>query len=55
MRTLQQAQGMEPLMVMFLTDLYGSFPEKTPLYPVLWASTGSQQAPFGQVVPMQAA
>lgn len=48
-------QGRQPQMVVFLTDLYGSFPEKTPSYPVLWASTGSQQAPFGQVVPMQAA
>jgi hypothetical protein len=42
-------------MVVFLTDLSGSFPENTPLDPVLWASTGSQQAPFGQVVPMQVA
>jgi predicted metal-dependent peptidase len=50
-----EEQGRQPQMVVFLTDLYGSFPEKTPPYPVLWASTGSQQAPFGQVVPMQAA
>ena len=42
-------------MVVFLTDLYDSFLEKTSLDPVLWASTGSQQAPFGQVVPMQVA
>ena len=33
MRTLRQAQGREPQLVVFLTDLYGSFPEKTPLYP----------------------
>lgn len=38
-----------------LTDLYGSFPEKAPPYPVLWDSTGSQRAPFGQVVAMQSA
>jgi predicted metal-dependent peptidase len=50
-----EEQGREPQMVVFLTDLYGSFPEKTPPYPVLWASTGSQKAPFGKVVPMQAA
>jgi VWA-like protein DUF2201 len=50
-----EEQGTQPQMVVFLTDLYGSFPEKTPPYPVLWASTGSQRAPFGQVVPMQSA
>lgn len=48
-------QGIVPQTLVFLTDLYGSFPEREPAYPVLWASTGSKRAPFGQVVPMQAA
>ncbi len=47
--------GIAPQTLVFLTDLYGSFPLSAPPYPVLWASTGSQQAPFGQVIPMQAA
>jgi predicted metal-dependent peptidase len=47
--------GIQPQTLVFLTDLYGSFPPSAPAYPVLWASTGSQMAPFGQVIPMQAA
>jgi predicted metal-dependent peptidase len=44
-----------PQILVFLTDLYGTLPDHPPPHPVLWASTGSQHAPFGQVVPMQAA
>jgi len=47
--------GILPQTLVFLTDLYGSFPPSAPVYPVLWASTGSQKAPFGAVIPMQAA
>jgi predicted metal-dependent peptidase len=50
-----EENGVTPRMVVFLTDLYGTFPEKTPHIEVIWASTGSREAPFGQVVPMQAA
>jgi len=45
----------QPQSLVFLTDLYGSFPPSAPAYPVLWASTGGRKAPFGQVIPMQAA
>jgi predicted metal-dependent peptidase len=48
-------QGIRPQTLVFLTDLHGSFPRSAPSYPVLWASTGSQKAPFGEVIPMQAA
>ncbi len=48
-------RGIQPQSLIFLTDLYGSFPPIPPAYPVLWASTGRRQAPFGQVIPMQAA
>lgn len=48
-------RGIMPQTVVFLTDLYGSFPSSAPRYPVLWASTGRRQAPFGEVIPMQAA
>ena len=47
--------GIQPQTLVFLTDLYGSFPLSAPPYPVLWASTGSKKAPFGAVIPMQAA
>jgi predicted metal-dependent peptidase len=47
--------GIRPQTLVFLTDLYGSFPPEAPPYPVLWASTGGRKAPFGEVIPMQAA
>jgi predicted metal-dependent peptidase len=48
-------RGIRPQALVFLTDLYGSFPTTAPAYPVLWASTGSRKAPFGEVIPMHAA
>jgi predicted metal-dependent peptidase len=48
-------RGIQPQTMVFLTDLWGRFPEKAPPYPVLWASTDARQAPFGQVIPMEAA
>ncbi len=48
-------RGIRPQALVFLTDLYGSFPPSEPEYPVFWASTGSRKAPFGEVIPMQAA
>ena len=48
-------RGIRPQTLVFLTDLYGSFPPSAPAYPVLWASTGSRKAPFGEVIPMRAA
>lgn len=42
-------QGIEPVCAIFLTDLYGPFPDEQP-YPVLWAATTDQPAPFGEIV-----
>jgi predicted metal-dependent peptidase len=43
--------GQDPDCLIYLTDLYGSFPSIVPTYPVLWLSTGDDTAPFGIVVP----
>jgi predicted metal-dependent peptidase len=48
-------RGIVPQTLVFLTDLWGAFPSAAPAYPVLWASTRSRSAPFGQVIPMGAA
>jgi predicted metal-dependent peptidase len=48
-------RGIVPQTLVFLTDLCGAFPREAPAYPVLWASTQSRRAPFGQVIPMEAA
>jgi predicted metal-dependent peptidase len=48
-------RGIVPQTLVFLTDLCGAFPSEAPAYPVLWATTESRRAPFGQVIPMEAA
>jgi len=50
-----EGRGILPQTLMFLTDLCGTFPNEVPPYPVIWASTEDRRAPFGEVVPMQAA
>jgi predicted metal-dependent peptidase len=50
-----EERGIIPQTMIFLTDLYGTFPSSAPSYPVLWAATGRRQAPFGDVIPMQSA
>jgi predicted metal-dependent peptidase len=50
-----EKRGIQPQTLVFLTDLCGRFPEEAPRYPVLWASTDTRQAPFGQVIPMESA
>jgi predicted metal-dependent peptidase len=47
--------GIQPQTLVVLTDLYGGFPPSAHYYPVIWASTGGRHAPFGQIIPMQAA
>ncbi len=44
---------MQPELLIYLTDAYGSFPEKQPQYPVLWCVTcedGMNWIPWGQKV-----
>jgi len=50
-----EEQGIMPQTLVFLTDLCGTFPSDAPSYPVIWASTERRKAPFGEVVPMEAA
>ena len=45
--------GIMPELLIYLTDAYGTFPEKRPQYPVLWCITnqdGMQYVPWGQKV-----
>lgn len=44
-------KGINPECVIYLTDMYGSFPNEAPHYPTLWVSNSDvQEAPFGQVI-----
>lgn len=43
----------EPACLIYLTDLYGSHTEDPPPFPVLWVTTGSEDAPYGEIVPLK--
>lgn len=42
--------GIDPCALVYLTDLYGTFPDTPPSYPTLWVSYGADSAPFGEVL-----
>jgi predicted metal-dependent peptidase len=48
-------RGIVPQTLGFLIDLCGAFPREAPAYPVLWASTETRRAPFGEVTSVEAA
>lgn len=48
-----EAAGIYPACIVCLTDLYTDFPADAPGCPVLWATTGSEQAPWGAVVKVE--
>jgi predicted metal-dependent peptidase len=46
-------QNIQPECLVYLTDMYGSFPDKEPHYPTIWVSTSEiKEAPFGKVIRM---
>ncbi|WP_028214824.1 DUF2201 family putative metallopeptidase [Paraburkholderia mimosarum] len=49
-----EEEGISPAFLVYLTDMDGRFPDVTPSYPVLWASTTPLNrvapAPFGEMV-----
>jgi predicted metal-dependent peptidase len=48
-------QGDTPTVAVYLTDLYGTFPDVEPGYPVIWAVAGNAQhtPPFGERVDIE--
>ena len=50
-----ETQAFDPACLIYLTDLYGRFPDHAPPYPVLWASTSDEIAPFGETLKLDAA
>jgi predicted metal-dependent peptidase len=47
-----QDNHIRPETLIYLTDMYGSFPAE-PNYPVVWCATTDQKAPFGDVVKIE--
>lgn len=49
-----ERQGIEPDMLVYLTDMFGEFPNEAPAYPVIWGSISRiKEAPFGEVVEIE--
>jgi predicted metal-dependent peptidase len=43
--------GLQPDMLIYLTDMYGTFPTEAPDYPTIWGSISPvKEAPFGEVI-----
>lgn len=40
-------------LLLYFTDMQGTFPKMEPLYEVLWITPSSSEAPFGRVISMQ--
>lgn len=47
---LVEEENLNPACLIYLTDLWGDFPEEAPSYPVLWAATTQEEVPFGDVI-----
>lgn len=47
----KQLENDPPVALVYLTDLYGTFPTDAPEYPVVWCVTTDGSAPFGETVP----
>lgn len=45
-----EENGIEPASLIYFTDMYGSFPEHAPSYPVIWCATTDHPAPWGELV-----
>jgi predicted metal-dependent peptidase len=45
-----EREDVQPACLIYLTDLYGPYPEFAPGYPVLWVCTNDQQANWGETI-----
>lgn len=48
-----EEKGLDPACLVCLTDMYTSFPDNPPGYPVLWAATTGVDGPWGQTVQVE--
>lgn len=45
-----EEEGIDPQCAIYLTDMWGTFPDNPPGYPVLWVATTDVVAPWGETV-----
>lgn len=43
-------ESIKPACLLYLTDMYGSFPTEAPEYPVMWCATSGVVGPFGETL-----
>jgi predicted metal-dependent peptidase len=43
----------KPVALVYLTDMYGAFPQEAPEYPVLWCATTDVVGPFGETLKIE--
>lgn len=46
--------SIRPACLLYLTDMYGAFPEEAPEYPVMWCATSGVVGPFGETLQIRA-
>lgn len=44
---------LNPVAIVYLTDMYGMFPDKAPAYPTIWCATSKEKAPFGKTLELK--
>lgn len=47
---LADKEALDIQCAIYLTDMYGTFPEKQPPYPVMWVATSDTVGPFGETI-----
>lgn len=45
-----EEEGGRPSALIYFTDMYGSFPDSEPEYPVIWCRTSNVDPPWGEVI-----
>ena len=44
---------MPPAALIYFTDMWGSFPDEAPAYPVIWCATTDKEAPWGETIQIE--
>lgn len=45
--------GIKPVCFIYLTDLWGPYPDAAPDYPVMWVCTTDRTCPWGETIPIE--
>ena len=51
-KTVGMAADGDPSVILYFSDGYGTFPDRSPMTPVVWVLTTDQKTPFGETIRM---